>query len=51
MKNENHQNNIEKIKSIIEERDQRFAPKGGSVTLAGVEDGVVRIAPEGFCWR
>ena len=42
---------LQKIKGIIDEKNQRFAPKGGSVALAGVEDGVVRIAPEGFCWR
>ena len=42
---------IERIKTIIEERNNRFAPKGGSVALAGVNGGTVRIAPAGFCWR
>jgi len=42
---------VKKIKAIIEERSQRFAPKGGSVEFAGVEDGTVKIAPSGFCWR
>lgn len=42
---------IEKIKVIIEERNQRFASKGGNVQLAGVEGGMVKIAPSGFCWR
>lgn len=42
---------VEKIKTIIEERNKRFASKGGSVQLAGVDGGTVRIAPAGFCWR
>lgn len=42
---------IERIKAIIEERNKRFAPKGGSVALAGIDGGTVRIAPAGFCWR
>lgn len=42
---------IERIKSIIEERNRRFASRGGGIELAGVEDGIVKIAPTGFCWR
>lgn len=42
---------IEKIKVIIEARNQRYASKDGSVQLAGVEGGTVKIAPSGFCWR
>ena len=42
---------IEKIRELIDERNQRYAPRGGSVSLAGVEGGTVKIAPVGFCWR
>lgn len=42
---------IDKIKMLIEERNARYAVKGGSVSLAGVDGGTVKIAPAGFCWR
>jgi len=42
---------IEQIKDMIEERNQQYASRGGSVVLAGIEDGTVKIAPAGFCWR
>jgi hypothetical protein len=41
---------IVKIKTLIEERNVRFATKGGSVSLAAIEGGTVKIAPAGFCW-
>lgn len=42
---------IEKIKIIIEEKNQRFQNRGGEVRFAGTEGGTVKIAPAGFCWR
>jgi hypothetical protein len=42
---------IERIKAVIEERNQQYAPKGGSVAYAGIEGNTVMIAPAGFCWR
>jgi len=51
MKSETKQSDIEKIKSLIEERNARYAVKGGSVSLADIEGGTVKIVPAGFCWR
>jgi len=45
------QDDIERIKMIIEERNQRYALRGGSVSLAAIEGETVKIAPAGFCWR
>ena len=42
---------IEKIKLIIEEKNQRFQSRAGAVLFAGVENGTVKISPTGFCRR
>ena len=42
---------IEQIQSLIAAVSQRYQGKGGDVSLVGVENGIVRIAPAGFCWR
>ena len=42
---------IEKIRTIIASRAERFRSRMGDVTFAGVEGGTVKIAPSGFCWR
>ena len=42
---------IEKIKAIIAEKNERYASKMGAVAFAGIEGGTVKIAPSGFCWR
>lgn len=42
---------IEKIKAIIDEKSKRYESRTGAVTFAGVEGGTVKIAPSGFCWR
>jgi uncharacterized protein (DUF1330 family) len=42
---------IERIKTIVETAGQRYLSKGGSVRLAAIEGGMVKIAPAGFCWR
>jgi hypothetical protein len=42
---------IDKIKTIIAHKAERFRSRMGDVTFAGVEGGTVKIAPSGFCWR
>lgn len=46
------ESDIEQIKSIIENMNQRYQVKGGAITFAGIEGGsTIKIAPAGFCWR
>jgi len=45
------ENDIERIKEIIEDLNRRYQAKDGSVTFAGTEGGTIRVAPAGFCWR
>ena len=45
------QADIKKIRSIIENKAERFKSRAGDVIFAGVEGGTVKIAPTGFCWR
>jgi hypothetical protein len=45
------ENDIEQIKSIVGTLSQRYQGRGGDVRFAGVEGGIVKIAPAGFCWR
>jgi Fe-S cluster biogenesis protein NfuA len=45
------ENDIEQIKAIIGTMSQRFQGRGGDIRFAGIEEGVVKIAPGGFCWR
>jgi hypothetical protein len=45
------ESDIEQIKAIILEVSQRYRTKDGEVTLAGIDGGIVKIAPAGFCWR
>jgi hypothetical protein len=42
---------IERIKAIIAEKSKRYQSKMGEVTFVGIDDGTVKIAPAGFCWR
>ncbi len=42
---------IEKIKTIIDAMSRRYKERGGELRLAGVEGGTVKITPAGFCWR
>lgn len=41
----------EGIREIIARKAERYRSRMGDVTLAGIEDGTVKIAPTGFCWR
>jgi hypothetical protein len=41
----------ETIRAIVEQKAQRFRPRGGAVAFAGLDGGTVKIAPSGFCWR
>ncbi len=45
------ENDIEQIKAIVAELSQRYERKEGAVTFAGIDDGTVKVAPSGFCWR
>lgn len=51
MNGADYEQDIEKIRLLIEEKNHRFAARGGSVALAGIDGGTVSIAPSGFCWR
>lgn len=42
---------MDRIKEIIAEKNQRYQNRGGSVRFAGIEGETVRIAPDGYCWR
>jgi len=42
---------IEKIKTIIEEKSRQFKSRMGDVRFAGVEGGTIMVAPTGFCWQ
>ncbi len=42
---------IEKIRAIIEKKAERFRSRMGDVALAGIEGGTVKISPTGYCWR
>jgi len=45
------ENDIEKIRGMINELATQYRGKGGDIRFAGVEGGIVKIAPSGFCWR
>ncbi len=46
-----NQADIVRIREIIEAASLRYQAKDGAVTFAGVENGTVKVAPAGFCWR
>ncbi len=46
-----NESDIEQIELAIEEQNQRYASRGGSVSFAGIDGGIVKIVPDGFCWR
>ncbi|HET6363785.1 MAG TPA: hypothetical protein VFG02_01945 [Nitrospirota bacterium] len=45
------ENDIDKIRSIINAAAKRYEVQGGDIRFLGVEGGTVKIAPGGFCWR
>ncbi len=45
------ENDIEQIRKIINAVAKQYHVKGGDIRFAGVEGGIVKIAPSGFCWR
>jgi hypothetical protein len=51
MNNKKNHQDIEQIKTIIANKAERFKSRTGDVIFAGVEDGTVKIAPTGSCWR
>ena len=42
---------IRRIREIIEEMKPRYTSYGGDIEFLGVEDGKVRILPSGYCHR
>jgi hypothetical protein len=46
-----NEQDIELIKTIIEAMSQRYQVKDGAVVFAGLDGGIVKIAPSGYCWR
>ena len=51
MNGSDRQREIDRIKAMLEEQNHRYASRGGSVVLHGIEGGTVKIAPAGFCWK
>lgn len=48
---ENIEEDIEKIKRIIEEVKPQYVSFGGDIEFVDVKDHDVRIRPTGYCWR
>jgi hypothetical protein len=42
---------IARIKEIVEDLSRRYQAKDGAITFAGIDGGTVKVAPAGFCWR
>ena len=42
---------LEQIKGIIHDMSRRYERKNGAVIFAGIDEGVVKVAPSGFCWQ
>ncbi len=42
---------IQRIRDIIEDVSRRYQAKDGAVTFAGIDGGTVTVSPAGFCWR
>ncbi len=51
MNDEIIEQDIERIRGIVEEKGRRFVSRGGTIRFAGVDGDTVKIAPSGFCWR
>lgn len=48
---ENIEEDIEKIKQIINDLKPRFTSLGGNIEFVDIKDEDVRIRPSGYCWR
>lgn len=48
---ENIENDIEKIKRIIDEIKPRYSEHGGDIEFVDILDNKVRIRPTGYCYR
>ncbi len=47
----NIEDDIEKIKRIIEEIKPKYTMYGGDIEFVDVREGEVGIRPTGYCWR
>jgi Fe-S cluster biogenesis protein NfuA len=45
------ENDIEQIRRIIHAAAKQYQARGGDIRFVGIEGGIVKIAPGGFCWR
>jgi hypothetical protein len=45
------ENDIEQIRRIINAVAKQYHVKDGDIRFVGVEGGIVKISPSGFCWR
>ena len=45
------ENDIVKIKAIIEEMRPQYTGMGGDIEFVAVKDSEVLIRPSGYCWR
>ena len=48
---ENIEQDIEKIKQIIDELKPQFTTFGGDIEFVDIKEQDVRIRPTGYCWR
>jgi len=48
---DNIEEDIQKIKQIIEELKPNYTTLGGNIEFVDVKDQDVRIRPTGYCWR
>jgi len=48
---DNIEEDIQKIKQIIEELKPNYTTLGGNIEYVDVKDQDVRIRPTGYCWR
>ena len=47
----NIENDIEKIKKIIDELKPEYTRMGGDIQFVDIKGEDVRIRPTGYCWR
>ncbi|NJD56049.1 MAG: hypothetical protein FIA94_06550 [Nitrospirae bacterium] len=47
----NIEEDIEKIKQIINDLKPRFTNLGGDIEFVDIKEQDVRIRPTGYCWR
>ena len=46
-----NEQDIEQIKDDHRDHEPAVPGKDGAVVFAGIDGGIVKIAPAGYCWR